>query len=362
MATKPWEQSKPGGTVRPNSQAKQPGQTAADPDRGSTKKTPGVVDASKALPSFYVNMDSAGQSFIDDGSKNFTSLLGAPALSNFYKVSINLRNTVSDPNKQLSAWVTASGVFGKSNNPTRFDFLCAETLIPGTALDAFSEVGSFQGIEEFFPGRRIYTDISLSFYVSADYFILKMFQEWINFINPISNASGMMRKPSPSGYESVQDSAFFHRYRYPNEYKTDISINKFEKNMNNSITYKFLNAFPVNISSLPLSYDSAQILKVTVDFKYDRYLITSHVDGGEALSGQFPPTSTDKSGSSQVANLYTNPVVPKVSGLTGSVTGTDYWNSLNTIDTAQYGAYFNAKGFGDTWSSVGKTVGGIQGS
>ena len=41
----------------------------------------------------------------------------------------------------------------------------------------------------------------------------------------------------------------------------------------NNLTYKFINAYPIAISSMPLSYDSSSVLKCTVSFTYIRYLI-----------------------------------------------------------------------------------------
>jgi len=288
--------------LSPRERAQQHGRQT--PQSGSATRTsssprrpsPPTARPPTTLDSFRANVDPAGRSY--DEGRDFQTYLGSPALSNFYKVSLGL-SVDRSRHETLSRWLTSAGVYGASADGRRFEFLCCETLIPGTALDAFTELGSYQGIEEFFPGRRIYTDISLSFYVSSDYLILKFFQEWINFINPISTQSGVLRSPNPSGYNSLSANNFYHRYRYPNQYKTDIMIHKFERDMQNSVSYKFLNAFPVNISSLPLSYDSAQILKIIVDFKYDRYIITSHDDVG--LSAAQLPVPRAAQGGAQVA-------------------------------------------------------------
>ena len=62
--------------------------------------------------------------------------------------------------------------------------------------------------------------------------------------------------------------------RYPDTYKCQsVTITKFEKNLKNSIKYSFINAFPKTISAIPVTYGAADILRVTVSFNYDRYLI-----------------------------------------------------------------------------------------
>ena len=62
--------------------------------------------------------------------------------------------------------------------------------------------------------------------------------------------------------------------RYPDTYKvSSMYISKFEKNLNRAITYQFINAFPKSITPIPLTYGSADILKVSVSFNYDRYVV-----------------------------------------------------------------------------------------
>ena len=40
------------------------------------------------------------------------------------------------------------------------------------------------------------------------------------------------------------------------------------------MNYKFINAYPISINSIPVSYDSSQLLKCTVSFTYSRYIIS----------------------------------------------------------------------------------------
>ena len=48
---------------------------------------------------------------------------------------------------------------------------------------------------------------------------------------------------------------------------------KFDKNLSRKLTYQFKNAFPKSIQSIPVSYGQADLLKVTVTFAYDRYIL-----------------------------------------------------------------------------------------
>ncbi len=232
---------------------------------------------------------------------NFQTYFNGPAVSNQYQVNLflNTDNTTSaNANNsslnqgsngsspasvsKLMQHLTQAGVFGDTASTAqtqRFNFMCAETLIPGASFETFSEYGSRQGIEEFFPSRRTYTDMSMTFYVSSDYKILNLFHEWINFIHPLhvgrgGESAGTVLRPRSGGY-IARDPRDFHRQRYPSEYKRAFMVTKFEKNFDRYLTFEFVNGFPVNISSLPLRYDEAQLLRVTVDFKYERYFVTN---------------------------------------------------------------------------------------
>ena len=71
-----------------------------------------------------------------------------------------------------------------------------------------------------------------------------------------------------------RDKRFYRRFRYPDSYKCDgIQITKFDKNLDRKLTYEFKNAFPKSIQSIPVSYGQAELLKVTVTFAYDRYIL-----------------------------------------------------------------------------------------
>ena len=50
-------------------------------------------------------------------------------------------------------------------------------------------------------------------------------------------------------------------------------ISKFEKNLDRALSYQFINAFPKSITPIPVTYGNADILKVSVSFNYDRYVV-----------------------------------------------------------------------------------------
>jgi hypothetical protein len=68
---------------------------------------------------------------------------------------------------------------------------------------------------------------------------------------------------------------YFYRANWPKDYQSEaLYINKFERDYKGKfLQYRFLKAYPISISSMPVSYDSSQLLKCTVSFTYTRYIV-----------------------------------------------------------------------------------------
>ncbi len=283
----------------------------------------GVPNSDKQISLFY-NRDAFQE------IQSFQEALGAPSLSNFFKVTLDISSDppeairqfpgdsvggVIDSNERkangLNQWLTSAGVLGPKDPKQRYELLCNQAMLPGTSMAVAQEVGSRQGITERFATQRQYTDISIGFYVSSDYKILRLFQEWMNFMNPLYVTQQGVKLPQafPGGYPNNDESYAFHRFRYPSEYKKNIAVTKFEKNLGtggakggrynvssvgregqeytpDAITYVFVNAFPTSIQDIPLNYQAGQILECQVEFTYDRYYIVNHL--GDAAKPPLP--------------------------------------------------------------------------
>ena len=70
-------------------------------------------------------------------------------------------------------------------------------------------------------------------------------------------------------------SGYNYRVNFPNEYKSEIFIRKFERDYKGrDLQYKFVNAYPISINQMPINYDASQILLCTVNFNFSRYIIS----------------------------------------------------------------------------------------
>ena len=154
---------------------------------------------------------------------------------------------------------------------------CSEASLPGSSLATHEINNDFTGVTERHVYRRQYDDrADFTFYVDHNYNIIFFFENWMSYIvdEQYTNRDGTQNK----GIETLN---YNYRVNFPKNYKTEIYIKKFEKDYTGRILqYRFINAYPISITSMPVSYDSSQLLKCTVSFTYSRYI----VGGGEVLT------------------------------------------------------------------------------
>ena len=151
----------------------------------------------------------------------------------------------------------------KSFLSRQLGILCSDAVLPTSTLATAEVKDNFMGVPQQFAHTRFYTDISYSFYIDEDYTLLKIFEGWMEYISSGANTT-----------VNQDNRAYYRRMRYPDSYKCNtMYINKFEKNYKRTLRYRFVNVFPKSIDAVPVSYGSADILKVSVNFNYDRYIV-----------------------------------------------------------------------------------------
>jgi len=189
-----------------------------------------------------------------------------PALTSHFQCWFN-------PPQLVKEWIsdkTSAGLgINYDGNSEFFSLSCSEASLPGSSLATHELNNDHTGVTERHVYRRQYDDrASFTFYVDHDYNIVYFFENWISYIVNEQFATG------------VEAENFFYRVNFPKQYQTTIYLKKFERDYSGRILqYRFLNAYPISIDSMPVSYDSSQLLKCTVSFNYSRYV----VGGGEAL-------------------------------------------------------------------------------
>lgn len=218
-------------------------------------------------------------------------MFGELSVTSQFKVSLHL---APSGNTSLENWLRQGGLLSNSVETTTYDFLCNEASLPGASFNTFEEFGSRQGVAEAFASHRSYPTFDMSFYVDSQYKMIRLFEEWMNFINPIHSYGGEVR---PNNYGNAKNRPDFFRLRYPDEYKRIISITKFERDFHNNpakptnsyrnqttITYRMIDAFPNNLTSIPVTYEGSVITKTRVNFTYSRYVIERNQRSARTLN------------------------------------------------------------------------------
>ena len=252
---------------------------------------------------------------------NASPIFSKLAISTQFKVSLDLvrRSQVGD-NVSLYEYLTNCGLFVDTNSTAqKYDFLCSQASLPGSNFNISEELGSRQGMTERFASRRIYNEFDLTFYIDNDYNVLRMFEEWMNFINPVYDGTrGRYDGNESSQLNAYQDRNTYSRFRYPDDYRRKIQITKFERDFlqnpndrNNTfknmplLTYHFIDTFPVNLNAVQMSYDGSTFLQVTVTFTYLRHTIEKHGNVQQSVRERLANTN-------QLTQV--NPLRPRVVG------------------------------------------------
>ena len=184
--------------------------------------------------------------------------LANPALNNQYQVDINI-NGAGD-RRRLINYISKNYKVNRRWIVENVGIACYDATLPTSSYATAEVKDNFHGINQQFAHTRLYVDSDFSFYVDHDYKVLRFFEGWMDFI-------------SSGGSTSESENNYYRRMQYPSAYKCDgLTITKFDRNINSSITHQFKNAFPKAIQSIPVQYGPADLLKVTVTFAYDRYI------------------------------------------------------------------------------------------
>ena len=192
-------------------------------------------------------------------------LVGNLAQTNYYLVNIPLTKKLANHFSTSYPDLGDIDVFVER----KLGYLCSEATLPTTSYATAEVKDNYIGITQEFAHTRLYTDMDLTFYVDADYSILRFFEGWMDYIS-----GGNIKGEEPAAATDLRPN-IYRRFNFPNFYKVqNMTVLKFERDYNKVLEYTFVNAFPKGVTSIPVSYGPADLLKVTVSFNYDRYVVT----------------------------------------------------------------------------------------
>ena len=161
------------------------------------------------------------------------------------------------------------------------ELLCDSAVLPGSSFATHEPTNDYAGVTERMAYRRMYDGtLDLSFMVDRNYNVIEMLDGWLDFI------SGVGITGSRQSYKSRHVN---YRMTYPEQYRTELYLTKFEKDVSypdqfattvarstperpKQLLYTFVGAFPSSVTSTPVSYGPSDVLRVNVSFSYMRYV------------------------------------------------------------------------------------------
>ena len=187
------------------------------------------------------------------------------AQSSLYRLTLQVPQTVRD---RLSL---------SSFDYDNINLLCSEATLPGSSLTTHEVNNDYHGVTEKMAYRRMYDEsLSLTFYVDREYRVIELIEGWMDYITGVDNK------------KAYEDPYISYRMAYPKSYKNNIFLTKFEKDQfmrdystsrrastistRTTLDYTFVQAFPLSLTAIPVSYEDSQILKCTVSFNFIRYV------------------------------------------------------------------------------------------
>jgi len=204
--------------------------------------------------------------------------------------------------------LVASYMSGEGINYTaigdELELMCTSASLPGNGMMTHDVTNDYAGVSEKMAYRRTYdANLDLTFYVNRRYDAVEFFDAWIDYIT--GNMHETRFKSPYVGY----------RMKWPKDYKTNIFLTKFEKDTYAQMTtgqvsgigqqqvinqdvfndiphlhYTFVNAFPINVASMPVQYETSDLLKLTVSFSYIRYVLERMGTGSSSGLSYIPGT------------------------------------------------------------------------
>ena len=151
--------------------------------------------------------------------------------------------------------------------------MCSQAQLPSQNLSTHEANNDYTGVNEKMAYRKQYDDVSFTFNVNNRYDVIQMFDSWIDYIAGQTESNRDYLSP----YATL-------RNNYPNKYKSNVYITKFEKGVGNpnrdllrdgfqyQLDYTFVGAFPISSQPVEVNYSTSNVLQYSVSMTFIRYV------------------------------------------------------------------------------------------
>ena len=261
------------------------------------------------------------------------SSLLRPSLTSHFYVEFALPGT-GGSTSEFSEKLKNVGINFNVNKQDTLNLLCAEASLPGSSVATLEINNDRTGVTERHAHRRFFDDrIDFTFYVDVEnYLPILFFETWMEYISGAGTTDDNPRSAKE----------YVYRMNYADNYTADkgLKVYKFEKDFGKGkaigqgnpqwsptgqyLEYEFYRSFPIAINSMPVSYESASLLKCTVSMNYIRYTV-------------------QKRGSGEVS---TDPAASPVKKIQSAKNFEEYYNNFgdNNQNSTNFGDFLDGSG------------------
>ncbi len=219
-----------------------------------------------------------------------TKLMHSATTSNYF-LSINVPRVV------LTHITKTKGLAITSNLRERINIACTSATLPGSSFATHDVTSDYMGVTEKMAYRRMYDDqMAVEMLVDSEYKTLHFFEGWMDYIS----GKGISDRGNNENYKNFRNG---FRMNYPDSNpgelgkgyreKNLIELYKFERDtsVSQSIKYTMVQGFPISMNAMQLNYGGTEVLRLTVNFTFVRYVTEPYTPGSSTPS---PPSTNPK--------------------------------------------------------------------
>lgn len=185
------------------------------------------------------------------------NLLGGGARANQYRIELS-----------FPTFVGLGVVAGQ-----RAQFLCNSTSLPGSRINEIPV--PYLGREFYVAGERTFDPWTISIYNDTTFGIRNALEQWSNGIQNLTTTEGITT---------------------PGDYQVDLSVHQLDRSGSIIKSYKFIDAWPIDISPIELSYEASNSIETfSTTFRYNYYTSVDSEGSGFGINtsistpiGSFP--------------------------------------------------------------------------
>jgi hypothetical protein len=165
---------------------------------------------------------------------------------------------------QFEVTIRFPTLVGAAGVSQQLKFLCKSASLPASSIQNIAV--PFRGKEVNFAGERSYEPWQISVLNETNFAIRNSFERWIDIINPPSMVGGLTS---------------------PSLYQVQMQVTQLDRNGFPLMHYTFVDAYPINIGDIALSFDNGQAIEeFPVTFQYNYWTGTNPETGaGSLLAG-----------------------------------------------------------------------------